>query len=279
MKQTPETMDIFYIRPVQGFPGFGFRELWAHRHLMLFLVWRELKARYQQTLLGASWAILQPVLLMLVFSLLLSQTDVFKSSSVPYFLFAYAGLVPWILFSNGFVQATMSFSYNRSLVTKVYIPKLTVPLAAVFSSIADCICSCALLVLMLAVFNVPFSPKIFLAGGFLLLAALNAAAIGIWLSALNVKYHDIHLVIPFLAQLWLLGTPVAVPLKTVSPSWQFLWSLNPMTAVIEGFRWSVLPQYEISLQTFLISLSVTIFLFITGLIYFRTNEPMFSDVI
>jgi homopolymeric O-antigen transport system permease protein len=266
------------IRPSRGWIGLGAVELWRHRDLAYFLVWRDLKVRYKQTAFGVAWAVLQPVALMLVFSAFLGRIQGIGPAGVPYPLFALSGLVPWTLFSQSLSGASNSLVNSQNLISKVYFPRLLLPLSAVASFIVDfLIASVVLVIAMLFFGRVP--PVTYLWVPLLgLYAVIVALAVGLWLAAINVRYRDVKYAIPFLIQVWLFASPVAYSSSLVPAEWRALFSLNPMTGVIEGFRWAALggPRPDL---TIVASAAATLVILVGGLAYFRRVERTFADTI
>jgi homopolymeric O-antigen transport system permease protein len=266
------------IRPSRGWIGLGAVELWKHRDLAYILVWRDLKVRYKQTAFGAAWAVLQPVALMLVFSAFLGRIQGIGASGVPYPLFALSGLVPWTLFSQSLNGASSSLVNSQNLISKVYFPRLLLPLSAVASFVVDFLIASVVLVIAMLLFGrVP--PATFLWVPVLgLYAVVVALAVGLWLAAINVRYRDVKYAIPFVIQLWLFASPVAYSSQLVPPGLRTLFSLNPMTGVIDGFRWAALggPRPDI---TIVISGVATLAILVGGLAYFRRVERTFADTI
>jgi lipopolysaccharide transport system permease protein len=266
------------IRPSSGWIGLGAVELWKHRDLAYILVWRDLKVRYKQTAFGAAWAVLQPVALMLVFSAFLGRIQGIGASGVPYPLFALSGLVPWTLFSQSLNGASNSLISSQNLISKVYFPRLLLPLSAVASFVVDFLIASVVLVIAMLLFGrVP--PATFLWVPILgLFAVVVALAVGLWLAAINVRYRDVKYAIPFVIQLWLFASPVAYSSALVPPGLRTLFSLNPMTGVIDGFRWAALggPRPDI---TIVISAAATLAILVGGLAYFRRVERTFADTI
>jgi len=266
------------IRPSSGWIGLGAVELWKHRDLAYILVWRDLKVRYKQTAFGAAWAVLQPVALMLVFSAFLGRIQGIGAEGVPYPLFALSGLVPWTLFSQSLSGASNSLVNSQNLISKVYFPRLLLPLSAVASFVVDFLIASAVLVIAMLLFGrVP--PVTFLWVPILgLFAVIVALAVGLWLAAINVRYRDVKYAIPFVIQLWLFASPVAYSSGLVPPGLRTIFSLNPMTGVIDGFRWATLggPRPDI---TIVISAAATLAILVGGLAYFRRVERTFADTI
>jgi lipopolysaccharide transport system permease protein len=266
------------IRPSRGWIGLGAVELWKHRDLAYILVWRDLKVRYKQTAFGAAWAVLQPVALMLVFTAFLGRIEGIGAAGVPYPLFALSGLVPWTLFSQSLSGASSSLVNSQNLISKVYFPRLLLPLSAVASFVVDFLIASVVLVIAMLLFGrVP--PATFLWVPVLgLFAVVVALAVGLWLAAINVRYRDVKYAIPFVVQLWLFASPVAYSSQLVPPGLRTLFSLNPMTGVIDGFRWATLggPRPDI---TIVISAAATLAILVGGLAYFRRVERTFADTI
>src|SRR5579871_5535399 len=223
------------IRPTRGWVRFGLGDLLAYRELLLFLIWRDIKVRYKQTALGVAWAVIQPVLAMLIFSVFFGKLAGVPSDNVPYPVFALTGLLPWQLFSYALTQSSNSVVANKNLVTKVYFPRLVVPLSATLSGLLDFAISFAVLLLMLGYYRIPLTPALFAVPLVVLFAVLSALAVGLWFSALNVRYRDVQFTIPFLTQFWLFATPIAYPSSLVPPRWRALYGLNPMAGVVESF--------------------------------------------
>ena len=267
------------IRPSKGWVHVNLAELVAYRELLYFLVWRDLKVRYKQTAIGVAWAVIQPLVAMVVFSVFFGRLARMPSDGIPYPVFAYCGLLPWQFFAHALTESGNSLVANERLVTKVYFPRLVIPLAAVLSGVVDFgIAFLLLLVLMGAFHVVPTGAIVFLPGFFLLTVA-TALAVGLWLSALNVQYRDVRYTIPFLAQFWLFATPVVYPSSLVPEKWRALYGLNPMAGVVEGFRWSLLGAGQGPGPMVAISTTVVVVLLVSGLYYFRRMERTFADVV
>jgi lipopolysaccharide transport system permease protein len=274
---TPPATDLV-ITAGEGWSAFDLRELWSYRELLFFLVWRDLKLRYRQTFFGAAWAVIQPVLLMAVFSIVLGRIQGVGDDRVPYPLFALAGLVPWTLFSQGLVAASGSLVNSASLIQKVYFPRLLLPIAALGSYLLDFVVGLALLLAALLYFGRGVTLSVVLVIPFAILIATTAFAFGIWLAAINVRYRDVRYAVPFLVQVLLLATPVAYSIQAVPETVRSVLVVNPLAGAIAGFRWALLggpaPAVEIA-----ISIAVTIVVLATGLVYFRRVERTFADVI
>jgi lipopolysaccharide transport system permease protein len=266
------------IAPRRGWIGPGLRELWEHRDLGFFLVWRDLKVRYKQTALGVAWAVIQPLAMMAVFAVFLGQVQGIAPEGVPYPLFALAGLVPWTLFSQSLVGASNSLVNSQSLISKVYFPRLLLPIAAVGSFIVDFFVALVLLLIVTPLFGYPLTLTIVWLPVFALFAVLAALAVGTWLSALNVRYRDVRHAVPFLVQLWLFASPVAYSITLVPENLRPLFALNPMTGVIAGFRWALLGGDAPNAAIF-VSAVATLVILAGGIAYFRRVERFFADTI
>jgi lipopolysaccharide transport system permease protein len=279
--------EVLILRPTRGWSALNLGDLWRYRELIYFLIWRDVKVRYKQTALGASWAILQPFLTMVVFTLLFGRLAKMPSDGIPYPLFSYTGLLPWGLFTKAIGDAGRSMVTNRSMITKVYFPRLSIPLASVLAGLVDFALAFVVLVGMILVYNyvpaldyqVVITPAILTLPLFLLLALVTSLGVGLWLSALNVQYRDVNYILPFLTQFWLFITPIAYPASMIPEKWQLLYALNPMTGVVEGFRWALLGVKEAPSPMIAVSSTIAVLLLITGLFYFRRMERTFADEI
>jgi len=267
------------IRPPRGLAAIDLRELWEYRELLYFLVWRDVKVRYKQTVIGVAWAVLQPFLTMVVFTIVFGQLVHVSTGQIPYPVFAYVALLPWTFFAGAISRSGNSLVYDANLISKIYFPRLLLPLAAILSNLVDFAMAFVILIGMMLFLGVVPQASILTLPFFLLLAILTSFSVGLWLSALNVKYRDINYVIPFLVQIWLFVTPVAYPTTVVPERWRLLYSLNPMVGVVEGFRWALLGQQNISWDLMFLSVLLILVLFITGLFYFRRVEFEFADVV
>ncbi len=265
------------VLPPTRLPSFNLAEIWSYRDLLFILAWRDIKVRYKQTTLGAAWAVLQPLLTMVVFSLLFGVAAKLPSEGIPYPIFTFTALLPWQLFAYSLSESGNSLVANQQLITKVYFPRLVIPLGAVIAGLVDFAISFVVLLAMMLFYRIPFSWHMLTLPAFVLLAVLTALTGGIWLSALNVEYRDVRYTIPFLTQFWMFATPIAYSATLVPEKWRWLYSLNPMNGVVEGFRWAMLGKEGFSLPFFLISLGVVVVLFIGGLVYFRRMEDSFAD--
>lgn len=268
------------IQPRQGWRLIDLRELWRYRDLLFFLAWRDTKVRYKQTVLGTLWAVLQPLLIMVVLTIAFGKFGgLAEHSSVPYPILTFCAAVPWTLFAASLTQAGNSLITNQNLISKVYFPRLLVPLSSIASALLDFAVGLGVLALLMLFYGVTPHWPIVLLPLFVLLTAVTASAAGLWLSALNVEYRDVRYVIPFLTQIWMLASPVGYSSSEVPSGWRTLYGLNPMVGVIEGFRWALLGTAPPALGMMLVSTSITIVLLVTGLFYFRRVEETFADVI
>jgi lipopolysaccharide transport system permease protein len=267
------------IRPSKGWVKLNLGELWRYRELLYFLVWRDVKVRYKQTAIGALWAILQPVLLMILFSIIFARVSKIETNGVPYPLFAYAGLAPWLLFATSLTTSSTSLVNNKELITRVYFPRLAVPIASVFAAVVDFLIASTILIALMAYYGWAPGLAALTLPLFLLLAILTALAVGIWLSALNAEYRDIQHTTTFLALIWLIATPVAYSTVSFVPaSLRWIVGLNPMAGVVEGFRWALFGGPAPGPLIF-VSVGIMVVLLVTGLAYFRRMERGFADVI
>lgn len=255
------------------------RELWEHRSLFYFLVWRDIKVRYKQTALGALWALLQPLLLMAVFSVVLGRIVKLPSQEIPYPIFALAGLVLWSFFSQALAAAANSLVGSSALISKVYFPRLLLPLASAASFLLDLVIAFGLLLGFVVFAEVPLSWRILWVPAFSLFALVAAAGFGTWLSAINVRYRDVRYAIPFVLQVWLLASPIAYPTTIIPSQWEALMRLNPVAAIVEGFRWSLLGTPAPSQSSLVISGALVLLTLFLGIAYFRNAESTFADVI
>lgn len=267
------------ISPSKGWVPLNLGELRTYYELLYFLVWRNIKIRYKQTVLGAAWAVIQPFFTMIVFSIFFGRLAGIPSEGVPYPIFAYAALVPWTFFANALSQAGNSLLEHERMITKIYFPRLLLPMAAVLSGLLDFAISFSILIGMMIWYGLTPTLGVLLVPFFILTATLTALGVGVWLSALNVQYRDVRYVIPFLVQFWLFSTPIAYPSSLVPEKWQFLYGLNPMVGVVEGFRWALLGTSNISPVLVLASLFTMFVVLMSGLYYFRRMEETFADVV
>ena len=267
------------IRPARGWTPLGLRELWEYRELLYFLIWRDIKVRYKQTALGAAWAVIQPFFIMVVFSLFFGRLAHVPSDGVPYPVFTFCALLPWQLFAQALSESSNSLVANERLITKVYFPRLVVPLAAVLGGLVDFAIAFLVLLVLLAYYGIAPHLAVLALPLFILLAVLTALGAGLWLSALNVQYRDVRYTLNFLTQFWLFITPVAYPSSLVPGRWRILYGLNPMVGVVEGFRWALLGRPEAPGTLLLVSAGAVVLMLVGGLYYFRRMEETFADII
>jgi len=271
---------ITRIQPSRGWAGVNLGELWRHRELLYFLIWRDVKVRYKQTLLGAAWAILKPLFSMVIFTIIFGRLAEVPTDGAPAPVFYFTALLPWILFQDGVTKASASLVAGRSLVTKVYFPRMVVPLASVLAGLVDFALSGLVLVAMMVFYGVRAGPALWSLPLFLILSLLASIGVGLWLSALNVAYRDIAYVTPFVLQAWMYASPVAYS-ATLIPEGvgRLAYGLNPMAGVIQGFRWAVLGVGQPEADMLWMSLGVAGLLLVSGVAYFRRVERTFADVI
>ncbi|HBY61642.1 MAG TPA: phosphate ABC transporter permease [Solibacterales bacterium] len=277
----PSTADrpVVVIRPSKGWVDLSLNELWVYRELVYFLAVREIKVRYKQTAVGVAWAVIQPVMTMVVFSVFFGRLGKMPSEGVPYPLFSFSGLVPWTFFVNGLAQSSNSLVGNANLITKVYFPRLVIPIAAILSGLLDFLIAFGLLVIMMIGMGYPPDWKVLWLPFFLLLAVTTSLGVGLWLSALNVEYRDVRYIVPFLSQFWMFATPIAYSSSLLSEPWRTLYGLNPMVGVVEGFRWCLLGRSSPPGAVTAVSAAIALLLLISGLFYFRRMERTFADVV
>ena len=270
---------FFEIRPSTGWLSLDLRELWVYRELAYFLAWREIKVRYKQTAIGVAWAVLQPIAMMLVFTVFFGKLGNLPSDGVPYPLFAFAALLPWQLFSRTITECSNSLVADQRLITKVYFPRLIIPIATTCSALVDFAISAALLAGLMFFYGYVPGVEILWLPAFTFLMIVAALGVGFWLSALNVEYRDVRHALPFVNQFWLFITPVAYSSSLVPERWQVVYGLNPMVGVIEGFRWALLGVGNGPSASLLLSTLVAIALFVGGIIWFRHREQTFVDTL
>jgi lipopolysaccharide transport system permease protein len=268
-----------WIKPGSAAPLINLNELWSYRELLVFLVWRDLKVRYKQTLFGALWAVIQPALLMVVFTLFLGRLSGIAPSGTPYALYVFAALVPWTLFAQGLSGASNSVINATNLVQKVYFPRLLLPLSAIGSYLLDFLIALVVLGALMAGFGIAPSIAVLWVLPLGALGVVAALGVGVWLAAINVRYRDVRYAVPFLTQVLLFATPVAYSTDLVPENWRVFFEINPMVGVVEGFRWSALGVGSPPVQAVAISIAVSMSLLGTGVAYFRRVERTFADVI
>jgi lipopolysaccharide transport system permease protein len=268
----PETI----IEPASSITPRNFRDVWDYRELLWFLIWRDIKVRYKQTVIGAAWALIQPVATTVVFSMSFGRIGNMPSDGLPYPLFALAGLVPWSYFSAAVSAGSSALIANQQLISKVYFPRIVIPLASVLTPLVDFAIGLALLVAALFWFGIVPSPHLLWIAPFMLLAIATAAAVSLWVSALSVRYRDIRYVLPFVTQFWLFASPVAYPASVIAPQWRQLFALNPLTGVIEGVRSALVGVPTVPSMVWLSSIAVAL-LFVSGLVYFFRVQGTLAD--
>lgn len=267
------------IEPSRGWVSLRLGELWAYRELLYFMVWRDIKVRYKQTVLGVAWAVIQPFLTMMVFSLFFGRLAKVPSDGVPYPIFSYAALVPWNFFANGLSQSSDSLVGNANLLKKVYFPRLAIPIGAVLSGVIDFTIAFAVLAAMMLYYGiVPTIHSLWLPG-FVLLALVTSLGVGLWLSALNVEFRDVRYVVPFIVQFWMFATPIAYPSSLLSEPWRTVYGLNPMAGVVEGFRWALVGTRTSPGPMLAASAAAALVILASGALYFRRMEKTFADVV
>lgn len=268
------------LAPSRGWVSINFKELWAYRELFYFLTWRDIKVRYKQTALGAVWAILQPFLTMVVFSLFFGSLAEVPSDGIPYPIFSYAALVPWTFFANGLTNSANSLVNSQNLLQKIYFPRLIIPFSSIISGSVDFVIAFVVLLGMMLVYGIVPTWNILWLPFLILLAVITSLGVGLWLSALNVQFRDIRYIVPFLIQFWMFATPIAYPSSLINNEvLRILYGINPMVGVVEGFRWALLGTATAPGQIVFISAVAATLLFVSGLFYFRRMEKTFADVV
>jgi len=267
------------IEPRKSLLHLDLKAIWEYRELLFFLVWRDLKVRYRQTIIGIGWVVLQPLMTMALFTAVFGNFAKIPSDGVPYPIFTYSALLPWNLFATSLTRGTESVVGNAQLISKIYFPRLLLPISGILSPTVDFAISFVILAVMMIWFRTLPTWGVLALPFFLILALLTALAVGLWLSALNVRYRDVGHTIPFLVQLWMFASPVAYPVSLVPERWRVLYSLNPMAGVIEGFRWALLGKESPDFEVIVISSMMVTTLLISGVVFFKHTERTFADVI
>ena len=270
---------VVLIRPSRGWQKLKLEELWDYRELLYFLSWRDIKVRYKQTVLGAAWAVLQPFFTMVVFSLFFGKLAKVPSDGIPYPLFAFAALVPWTFFASGLTHSSNSLVESATLLKKVYFPRLVIPISSVMSGVVDFMFAFIVLLAMMLVYGVLPTANVMWLPFLLVLAFGTALGVGLWLSAINVKYRDVRHTIPFLTQFWMFATPIAYPSSLLPEPWRIVYALNPMVGVVEGFRWALLGTDTAPGPMILVSSLTALIVLFGGVFYFRRMEKTFADVV
>jgi len=276
-KHEPTTV---YIKPTSGLAALNLGDLWHYRELIVFMIWRDIKVRYKQTLLGATWAIIQPVMTMLIFNFLFASVAKVPTDGIPYPIFSFTALLPWGLFTTALNSASRSLTANTNMITKTYFPRLVLPISSVLGGLLDFAIAFVILIGMMFYYHVtPSLTALWAVPLFVLLAIIAALGVALWLSAINVQYRDVGYALPFITQFWLFITPVAYSSKVISEKWQILYALNPMAGVVNGFRWALLGAGNGPDLLVAISTVISLVILFTGLIYFRNMERTFADTI
>jgi lipopolysaccharide transport system permease protein len=270
---------VLVLRPSRGWMSLNLRDVWEARELLYFLIWRDIKVRYKQTVLGASWAIIQPVFAMVIFSLFFGKLAKMPSDGVPYPIFAFTALVPWTFFAGALSQSSGSLVGSANLLKKVYFPRLVIPIASALAGCVDFCLAFSVLLCMMLWYGMYPSVAILSLVPLLLLAIIASLGAGLWLSALNVQYRDVHHIVPFLTQIWLFATPIAYPSSLLSEPWRTIYGLNPMVGVVEGFRWALLGTKTAPGPMILLSALAALILLVSGAFYFRRMERTFADIV
>ena len=281
-ERTSEAGAVIVIEPSRGVAALQLGALWEYRELLGFLVWRDVKVRYKQTALGVAWIVVQPLVSMVIFSVLFGYLLQAPSNGVPYPIFAYAGLLPWTYFAGSLTRAAQSLVGSANLITKVYFPRLVIPLSGVVGGLVDFGVASLVLAGLMVWYRVPPTANIVWLPAFLLLAMATALGFGLWLGALNVRYRDVNYLVPFLVQIWMYVTPVIYSVTLIPERYRWLLALNPMTGVVEGFRWALLGgvmDAEPPGALFAVSVAITLVVLVSGAVFFRSTERTFADII
>lgn len=279
MSSLPKTLPYLRIEPTSGWVSLKLKEVADYRELLFFFVWRDLKVRYKQTALGAGWAVIQPFFTMLVFSLFFGKLAKIPSDGVPYPIFAYAGLVPWMFFANGLTQSSNSLVDSANVIRKVYFPRLTIPVATVLSGLVDFSIAFSMLIVLMVYYGIYPTINVLWLPAFLLLALMTALGVGLWISALNVQYRDFRYIIPFIVQFWMFASPVAYSSTLLEEPWRTVYGINPMAGVVSGFRWALLGVNTKPGPIVFASLAAALVILVTGAFYFRRMEKKFADLV
>ena len=273
------SLPVLHIKPSSGWVSLKLQEVWEYRELLYFLTWRDIKVRYKQTILGGSWAIIQPFFMMVVFSLFFGKLAKMPSDGLPYPIFAFAALVPWTFFANGLTQASNSLVGSANLLKKVYFPRLVIPIASTLSGGIDFILAFTVLLGMMVFFGIFPTVNALWLPLLLLLAFFTSLGVGLWASAMNVQFRDVRHTVPFLVQIWLFATPIAYPSSLLEEPWRTLYAINPMVGVVEGFRWALLGTDTAPGAMIIVSSLIAVAILVSGAFYFRRMEKTFADVV
>lgn len=278
-QKKPQSEEVILLRPSRGWSSLNLGDLWRYRELVYFLTWRDIKVRYKQTILGAAWAVIQPLMNMVVLTVIFGRLAKLSTEGIPGPIFTFTALLPWGLFSKALSDASRSMLSNRAMITKVYFPRLIVPLSSVMSGLMDFGIQFLVLLGLMAFYRFAPTPNLWALPFFLLLALMTALGFGLWLSALNVLYRDVGYVLPYVTQLWLLLSPVGYSISEIPQQWQLLYSLNPMVGVIEGFRWAILGTQNLTAPMMAVSIGISVVLLVSGMYFFRRMERTFADMV
>ena len=278
-QQSRQQTPVIYLQPSKGWLSINFKEIWRYRELVYFLTWRDIKVRYKQAVLGIAWAVLQPLLTTLIFTVIFGNLLKTPSQDIPYPLFTLTALLPWQLFATALQRSSISLVGNANLITKIYFPRLVIPLSSVMAALVDFSVSFVVLLGVMAYYRYWPGWNIFWLPLIILLALLTALSVGLWLSALNVQYRDIQHMVPFILQVWMYASPIVYSIDTIPGGiWRWLYGLNPMVGVIQGFRWAMLGGDPPDI-TMAFSVGMVLILLISGLFYFRRMEKTFADIV
>lgn len=275
----PNILSTVIIGPSRGWVSLQLRDLWEYRELLYFLAWRDMKVRYKQTVLGAAWAIIQPLTTMVVFTVIFGQLAKIPSDGIPYAIFSYCALLPWNYFATAFGRSSGSLLGNAHLISKVYFPRLVIPISSLLAGLVDFAIAFVVLIGLMFWYGIVPTAAILWLPAFLLMAMATALGVGLWLGALNVQYHDVGYLVPFLSQIWMYATPVVYPSSMIPERWRLLYGVNPMAGVVEGFRWGLLGRGNGPGPMLVVSVLVTAVLLLSGGFYFRRMEKTFADVV
>ena len=278
-KYISENASVIRVEPTTGWISLKLKEVWDYRELLYFLIWRDIKVRYKQTVLGAAWAIIQPFFTMIVFTVVFGKIAKIPSDGIPYPIFSYAALVPWTLFASGLGRASNSMVGSSNLIKKVYFPRLCIPIASILAGLVDFILSFMMLIGMMFYFGIVPSMNVIWLPLLLLLALTTSLGVSLWFSAMNVRFRDVGFIVPFLTQIWLFATPVVYPSSLLPEPWRTIYGVNPMAGVVEGFRWALLSTDTAPQPIIIVSSLVAFSILIGGLIYFRRMEKTFADIV
>ena len=274
-----ENLPVLQIEPSRGWVSLGLAELWRYRELIYFFIWRDVKVRYKQTILGGAWAVIQPFLTMLIFSIFFGRLAKIPSDSVPYPIFTYTALVPWQFFATGLSLSSMSLVSGSNLVKKIYFPRLALPVSKVLSGVVDFVLAFLMLIGMMVYYHIAPNAHVLWLPFFFLMAMTTTLGVSIWFSAMHVQFRDVQYAVPFLIQAWMFATPVAYPSSLLREPWRTIYGINPMVGVVEGFRWSLLGTSTAPGPIIFVSFLVSIAVLLSGTFYFRRVEKTFADVV